>query len=1011
MKAAVRFSALIILAAVFALLFPACNNGTTGKITILSIFVAAPPAKQTYTVGETLNTDGLVVIALYSNASTAEVTDYDLSGFDSETAGRKTVFIEYDGKTTEFTVQVVGVTKIEITSPPKNAKCAIYEEPDLTGLVVTASYSDGTVEIIAVTMDNITGFDRTKTGEQTLAIIYGGASAEFTVTVVEVSRIEISGQPAKTEYRIGDLLDITGLEIQVHYSDGPVEAIAVSAGHITGFDSTRPGLQTAVIAYGGKTASFNVTIIGLSGIAVTRLPDKTEYRMGEQLNLAGLEVTARYSDGVELAAAITPANITGFNSASIGVKTVIIVYAGETASFAVRIVGIASGNTVQDKLAWLQVNAASGNTYILEVAADEELAPHELYYAGRTDITIILKGNGNGGEKILSSSGNGTVISVGSGVTLILENGVTIRGGSNNAPLVSVAGGGEMFMRDGAKITGNSNPSGSGGGVYVGTGGTFDMSGGEISDNAASDGGGVYTDTGGIFILTGGRLHNNTGNEVSGTGTINVSFIKIDIVSLPDKMLYLYGDPLDISGLAVTASYINNSTIPEPVAITDDNITGFNPGQTGEQILTITYDGKTASFTVSVVAVVFFDPSGGSWNGSYDSRMEFADAALNYTVIPPAVPSPPYSGAHFAGWFTGGDEEWVFTDSVPGSITLAAKWQTLDELDFGPGAEISNTFSVTSQTTWNNAVRDITNGGNDKNYVINVTVDFSRPGITGYTFGAASGIKVAIRGTGSASRRISLSTNNSGYLLYINAGQTVIMRDLTLYGLEQIWNGVAPLVRVDSGTFEMKGTAVLDRNTYRNPTNNRDTFAGGIQVYGGTFIMRDSARISRNRGWHNWDNPSYGGGVYLASGAVFKMYGGSIAENHSSYYRTTSTGAYGGGVYVGSGSTFEMHGGVISGNKITRDNNATGGGAAQGLGGGVYVHTGGTFRVAGGTIYGNAATIAAALRNVTTSTGQGAALYSAGATQYGAFVGGVWKSGGSLSTTNSTIRVVNGILQ
>jgi hypothetical protein len=57
----------------------------------------------------------------------------------------------------------------------------------------------------------------------------------------------------------------------------------------------------------------------------------------------------------------------------------------------------------------------------------------------------------------------------------------------------------------------------------------------------------------------------------------------------------------------------------------------------------------------------------------------------------------------------------------------------------------------------------------------------------------------------------------------------------------------------------------------------------------------------------------YGGGVWIAGGAVFTMNGGTISNNaaqHSIYG--------GGGVIVGSNSTFVMEGGTI-----TADNTAT----------------------------------------------------------------------------------------
>jgi hypothetical protein len=108
------------------------------------------------------------------------------------------------------------------------------------------------------------------------------------------------------------------------------------------------------------------------------------------------------------------------------------------------------------------------------------------------------------------------VSGTGSSLTLVLQD-ITLTGrNNNNVSLVRVESGGTLEMKAGALITGNTNTSASssvyGGGVYV-AGGTFTMSGGEISDNTASSassgipdggGGGVSVTGGGTFTMSGG---------------------------------------------------------------------------------------------------------------------------------------------------------------------------------------------------------------------------------------------------------------------------------------------------------------------------------------------------------------------------------------------------------------------------------------------------------------------------------------------------------------------------
>ena len=141
---------------------------------------------------------------------------------------------------------------------------------------------------------------------------------------------------------------------------------------------------------------------------------------------------------------------------------------------------------LRDKFAWLSVNAETGSNYVLEVVAPESLSrPVNLTYRNKSDITITLRGMGGVNQAISTNDALG-LFSVGSGVTLILDN-ITLQGVSsgillNSGTLVSVRNGGTLIMKDGSTITGHTN-DGDGGGVYVSDGGIFLMEGGTIIRN------------------------------------------------------------------------------------------------------------------------------------------------------------------------------------------------------------------------------------------------------------------------------------------------------------------------------------------------------------------------------------------------------------------------------------------------------------------------------------------------------------------------------------------------
>jgi len=169
---------------------------------------------------------------------------------------------------------------------------------------------------------------------------------------------------------------------------------------------------------------------------------------------------------------------------------------------------LVQGNNLAGKLEWLKENAESGGNYLIELNANETIAPHTLSYSGKSRITITLAGVGANRGVFLSA--NGSLFTVGADVTLVLENNVTLQGrGKNTKPLVHINGG-ALKMNAGSAITGNArigNDTG-GGGVRVDSSGTVTMNGGTISENTATHGGGIYISAG-TFTMNDGVISSN----------------------------------------------------------------------------------------------------------------------------------------------------------------------------------------------------------------------------------------------------------------------------------------------------------------------------------------------------------------------------------------------------------------------------------------------------------------------------------------------------------------------
>ena len=219
-------------------------------------------------------------------------------------------------------------------------------------------------------------------------------------------------------------------------------------------------------------------------------------------------------------------------------------------------------------------------------------------------------------------------------------------------------------------------------------------------------------------------------------------------------------------------------------------------------------------------------------------------------------------------------------------------------------SQTTNLWNVNNTSGWIEAINGIRNGGNDKEYTINVSNNISIPASNENTFGNNTGIKVMLEG------RSTLSPSNNGSLLIIGNNQTIIVKDITLRGRDA--NSNALVVIGENGILRMEGNSVVTGNT----TNNNGS---GVQVNGGTFIMKDNSSVSSNT------TSNDGGGVYI--GAFYFMNYNDFSERYTKGNFTMQDNALvtgnsardnGGGVLINDGIfTIEDNASIINNTAIS----------------------------------------------------------------------------------------------
>lgn len=127
-------------------------------------------------------------------------------------------------------------------------------------------------------------------------------NTEIKVDARQVDNLEVDTSRMKTEYLLGEELDLSGLEVVAEYSDGQKEELSEEDYIISGFNSNQPGVNTIVINYNGvtKTIDINIRELTVTNMEIKYFPAKTTYYKGDTFESAGLVVEASYDNGYKI---------------------------------------------------------------------------------------------------------------------------------------------------------------------------------------------------------------------------------------------------------------------------------------------------------------------------------------------------------------------------------------------------------------------------------------------------------------------------------------------------------------------------------------------------------------------------------------------------------------------------------------------------------------------------------------------------------------------------------------
>lgn len=312
---------------------------------VASISLKEMPYKTRYVVGEKLDMTGAVLELTYDTGAkgTSPVKTDWCTGFSSTKTGEKTVTIKYPDSTakTTFKIEVVTEKSIKII-PPKTLTYFVGDKEDRSGLSVSVVYSNGD-SVVLESGYTVSGFSSTSAGEKTITVKYKDLSASYKISVFEpaLDKIVIAKKPAKLSYYLGEKLDTAGIKVTAYYENGKT-ADVTSKITVTG-DITSAGTKNITVSYTErdikKTATYSVSVtdVQIKNIVFESYPIKTVYAEDEIFDPSGISIKVTYNNG-KVETISDNILYSGFDTDTVGEKTVTLHYGGYQLNFTVSVV-------------------------------------------------------------------------------------------------------------------------------------------------------------------------------------------------------------------------------------------------------------------------------------------------------------------------------------------------------------------------------------------------------------------------------------------------------------------------------------------------------------------------------------------------------------------------------------------------------------------------------------------------------------------------------------------------
>ena len=332
------------------------------KATLSSIAIDTSSVAVRVIKGSSYSTEGIKVIATYSDNTTKTIPASELTvgTVDTTSAGAKTLTVTYGEKTAELTVNVVEVTALQVIGEG-SLGITVMQGATISTSVFTAfaTYSDGVVEAVANDALTFTVPSTEEAGSKTLTVAYRGFETTVPVTVkapAGVIGIEVDYNSIKDYTTVAD-----GVALNMDAIKENIVVVAVF-GYVNGtateiekketitdktslsITETNEETRFITVTYGEYSVYITISETAATVTGIEVIGYATGVKIGKTYDNSKIKINVTYSNGATEEVAYGAAGLTAsqVSTENAGAVNLDVSYGGFTKTVTVTVYGVSS---------------------------------------------------------------------------------------------------------------------------------------------------------------------------------------------------------------------------------------------------------------------------------------------------------------------------------------------------------------------------------------------------------------------------------------------------------------------------------------------------------------------------------------------------------------------------------------------------------------------------------------------------------------------------------------------